>query len=146
MKNTENNAPRLFLDTNIIIDYLLFRGDEAMAIEHIFESSMDESVILYIAAHSLTNIYYILRKEYSSGERKQLILNLCALCRVAEINSECIEDSISNNYAVDLEDSLQIRCAVETKCDYFLTRDFELFEKSPVKTILPHEIVKKINL
>ena len=146
MKNTADSIPKVFLDTNILMDYILFRGDEAIAAEFIFDSSMDLKLSLHIAAHSLTNLFYALRKEFSEAERNTMILNLCALCNTQAITAENIEKAIDSGYTNDLEDALQIQCAVESDCDYFITRDKDLFEKCPVKTLLPHELVNELSL
>ena len=69
MKDTADNIPRVFLDTNILMDYVLFRTDEALAIEHIFDSSMDLRLSLHIAAHSLTNLYTYSKLTYSESMR-----------------------------------------------------------------------------
>ena len=146
MKSMENKVPKVFLDTNILIDYLVFRGDEAMAAEYLFECSLNGAIDLHIAAHSLTNIFYILRKDCSAEERQQIVFNLCALCNVGSISSERIEKAVSSGYTADLEDALQIQCAVDSGCDYFVTRDFEFFENSPVKTVLPHSLIQELSL
>lgn len=146
MKNTAGRIPKVFLDTNILIDYLLFRGEEAPASEYLFDCSLNGQIEISIAAHSLTNIYYILKKEYSAAERRQLILNICALCKVLPVSGETIEKAITGEYAADVEDALQIRCAIEGDCDYFVTRDNDLFLNNPVRTLLPHELVKEISL
>lgn len=146
MKNTENRTPRVFLDTNILIDYILFRGEEALAAEYIFESAMASAVSIYIAAHSLTNLYYSVRKDLSHGERDLTLLNLCAICNVLPVSGKNIEKAITAKYSRDVEDSLQIQCALDAGCDYFVTRDRELFKKSPVKTLLPHELIKELSL
>lgn len=146
MKNTADKTPFVFLDTNILIDYVLFRGDEALAAEYIFECSMNGDIDLYIAAHSLTDMFYILRKEYSSSERKMIIRNLCALCRVVPISAENIEKAVLAGFSDDLEDSIQIQCAVESGCDYLVTRDAELFSESPVRVVLPHELIRELSL
>ena len=146
MKSMENKVPKVFLDTNILIDYLLFRGDEAMSAEYLFECSLNEDIDLHIAAHSLTNIFYVLRKECSAEERRQIILNLCSLCRVESVSDEKIEKAITAGFTGDLEDALQIQCAVDSGCDYFVTRDLELFEKSPVRTVLPHSLIQELSL
>lgn len=146
MKNTANKKPQVFLDTNVLIDVAMFRGKEALAIEYIVDSSMDNSCDLHIAAHSLTNMYYILRTALSEEERKQLILNYCATCKIESINRDRIECAIDNGYAKDLEDALQIQCAIESNCDYFVTRDRELFKKCPIKTLFPHELIRELSL
>ena len=146
MKDMADNIPRVFLDTNILMDYVLFRTDEALAIEHIFDSSMDLRLSLHIAAHSLTNLFYVLRKEFTAAERNMIVLNLRALCKVAPVSGEKIEKAIASGYSSDLEDALQIQGAVESDCDYFITRDHELFEKCPVRTLLPHELIRELSL
>lgn len=146
MKDTADNIPRVFLDTNMLMDYVLFRTDEALAIEHIFDSSMDLKLSLHIAAHSLTNLFYVLRKEFTAAERNLIVLNLRALCKVAPVSGENIEKAIASGYSSDLEDALQILCAIESDCDYFITQDHELFGKCPVRTMLPHELIRELSL
>ena len=146
MKSTADNIPKVFLDTNILMDYILFRGEEAPAAEYIFDSSLDLKLTLFIAAHSLTNIFYALRKSFSVAERNQIILNFCALCTVQAVSSENIIKAIDSGYTSDLEDALQIQCAIESDCDYFITRDQELFESCPVRTLLPHELIHELSL
>lgn len=147
MKGTaSDNIPKVFLDTNILLDYILFRGNEAPSIEYMFDSSLDLNLRLYIAAHSLTNIFYVLRKEFPLAEQNQVVRFLCSLCTVQPISAENIEKAIASGYSSDLEDALQIQCAVESNCDYFITRDNELFDKCPIKTLLPHELVRELSL
>ena len=146
MKNTGDKIPKVFLDTNILMDYILFRGDEAPAAEYMIESSLDLKLSLHIAAHSLTNLFYALRKEYSEEERNFILLNLSALCSVHPIGIDNIKKAIASGYTPDLEDALQIQCAVESNCDYFITRDRKLFEKCPVRTMLPHELIRELAL
>ena len=141
-----DNTPKVFLDTNILIDYLLFRGEEALAAEYLFDSSLNGMIDIHIAAHSLTNIYYILRKEYSVAERNQIILNLCALCEVQPVSGGNIEKAITAGLATDVEDALQIQCAVDSNCEFFVTRDSELFAECPVRTLLPHELIRELSL
>lgn len=146
MKNTAGKAPKVFLDTNILIDYLLFRGGDSIAAEQIIDAAMDLRTELHVAAHSLTNAYYILRKEYSTAERKFIIRNICALLKVDPVSGESIEKAITDGLAEDLEDALQIRCAIDSDCDYFVTRDAELFERCPVKTLLPQELLRELSV
>lgn len=146
MKDTASNIPKVFLDTNVLLDYILFRNDESIAAEFIFDSSLDLKVSLYIAAHSLTNIFYVLRKEFPIEERKQVISLLCSICNVVSISSENITKAIDSGITDDLEDALQIQCAVESDCDFFVTRDLELFDGSPVPAVLPHELVYRLSL
>lgn len=146
MANSGRRAIRIFLDTNILLDYLYFRGEEALAVEHIFDACISGSVDCCIAAHALTDLFYIIRKDFSASDRKQIVLNLCSICDVQDISSQTIEKAISANYSDDLEDSLQMQCALESGSEILLTRDKCGFGKSPVKVMLPHEIIKQLKL
>ena len=147
MKDTmSNNTPKVFLDTNILLDYQEGRSNEVAAVESLFDASMDNTVELCIAAHSLPNIFYIIRKDYSVEERQQIVLNFNTLCTVVPISADSIEKAINSSYSDDLEDALQIECALEAGCDYFLSRDEELLKISPINAMLPHTLAEKLKL
>ena len=39
----------------------------------------------YLAAHSIPNIFYVLRKGYSQEERRKFIKNLCEIFRISDL-------------------------------------------------------------
>jgi predicted nucleic acid-binding protein len=88
----------------------------------------------------------VLGKEFPVAERKQVISLLCSICNIVSISSENITKAIDSGITDDLEDALQIQCAVESDCDYFVTRDLELFKGSPIPAVLPHDLVEKLAL
>lgn len=141
-----NKRPKVFLDTNVLLDYQTGRSNEVGAMETIFEASLDNVLELCIAAHSLCNLFYIIRKDYSVKERRQIVLNYCALCTVISVDSERIEKAIKNNYSDDLEDALQIQCSLDGKCDYMLSRDAELLAQTHIRTMLPHEVLSELGI
>lgn len=146
MKDMTSDCPKVFIDTNIILDYLGDRTSDIPACEILIEASLDNKIDLVIAAHSLTNIFYITRKRFSEDERLQIIRSICGICRIQPVTGEIIEKAIDSGYTTDLEDALQMQCAVESDCDYFITRDHELFEKCPIKTLLPHELISELSI
>ena len=139
-------CPKVFIDTNIILDYLCDRANDIHAYEMLVEAALENKITLVIAAHSLTNIFYITRKEYPAAERLLIIKSICGICKTQPVSGEIIEKAIDSGYASDLEDALQIQCALESDCDYFVTRDQDLFAGCPVRTILPHELIRELSL
>ncbi|WP_461245794.1 PIN domain-containing protein [Treponema sp. R6D11] len=91
----------------------------------------------YIAAHSVTNIFYILRKRFSVSERKKILLELCEFIEVAGIQRKQIIDALVNENFDDLEDRLQVECAKMVNADYIITRNIPDFSTSPIPAILP---------
>lgn len=146
MKSTDSECPKVFIDTNIVLDYLGERTADIPALEMLVEASLDNKINLVIAAHSLTNIFYITRKRFSVAERFQIIKSICGICRTHPVSGEIIEKAIDSGYTSDLEDAVQIQCALESDCTYFITRDRDLFDKCPVRTLFPHELVRELSL
>ena len=141
-----SDCPKVFVDTNIVLDYLGERTGDLPACEILIEASLDNKVVLVIAAHSLTNMFYITRKSFPTAERLQMIRSICGICKTHPVSGTTIEKAIASGYSTDLEDALQIQCAIESDCDYFITRDKDLFEKCPIRILFPNELVRELSL
>ena len=77
---------KILIDTNVLIDYILEREpffDDAM---RVISSCIDGSVKGYIAAHSISNMFFILRKDFTIKERREILSNLCTIFEVEGID------------------------------------------------------------
>ena len=55
---------------------------------------------------------HILRKEYTQQERRLILLNLCQILTVVGITKDNIENVLKNEEFTDMEDCLQMECAI----------------------------------
>ena len=133
---------KILVDTNIILDVLLKREPHIKAAHIIMTKCADREITGYLAAHSIPNIFYVLRKEYSQEERRKFIRNLCEIFRISDLNAEKIISAIDNEQFSDFEDCLQEECAVAEVVDYIVTRNPADFKKSRVKVIEPDDFVR----
>ncbi|MDE6600958.1 MAG: PIN domain-containing protein [Lachnospiraceae bacterium] len=133
---------KILVDTNIILDVLLKREPHTKAAQIIMTKCADREITGYLAAHSIPNIFYVLRKDYSQKERRRFIRNLCEIFRISDLNAEKIILAIDNEQFLDFEDCLQEECAVAETVDYIVTRNLVDFKQSKVKVIEPDEFVK----
>ena len=133
---------KILVDTNIILDVLLMREPHNKAAQVIMTKCADREITGYLAAHSIPNIFYVLRKEYSQEERRKFIRNLCKIFRISDLNVEKIISALDNEQFFDFEDCLQEECAVAEIVDYIVTRNLADFKLSRVKVIEPEEFVK----
>ena len=133
---------KAIIDTNILIDVLAFRQPFEEKAKLILKKCYDKEVEGFVTAHSITNIFYILRKTYSVEDRKLLLQNLCNLLEVVEINQNFILSSLADRTFDDIEDFLQLECAKKINADYIITRNAEDFPNSPVPAITPTEFLK----
>lgn len=134
---------KVLIDTNIIIDFLCrrdgFFDDAKIVFEHCFTD-----VDGVIAGHTISNLFYILRNRYdfTLGQCKNKIRNLCILFDVADINKEIILKALENEDFTDLEDSMQNECAVSSGVNYIVTRNEEDFKSEKIPAVTPKEFIE----
>ena len=133
---------RVLIDTNVILDWLMCREPFHEAARRVMEESMFGDLEGYIAAHSLTDLFYILRKDFDIAKRKSLLMFLCEKLQVIPENVEMIKAALKREDWKDLEDGLQMQCAKEKELDYIITRNIRDFEKSPVPVLIPEKLME----
>ena len=126
-------AGKILIDTNVLLDYLLER-------EPFFEDA--KKVIMLctegnkkgcIAAHSISNMFFILRKDYTAKERREILSSLCTIFDVEGIDKAKL---LSGSY---FEDCLHIECAKRYGAYYNVQRYLTDYSISDIKAILPSE-------
>ena len=135
----------IFLDTNIIIDFLANRKPFSDAASQIFSKAESGKIKLYISAISYNNIFYLLKKSFSRNDSIRLLLELMDLTEVVEINTSIIRKSLVSEF-IDFEDAIQYNCALSLEfIDFIITRDINGFNKSIIPVISPEESLIIIN-
>ena len=132
---------RILIDTNILLDYLLDREPFAETARHILALCETKKVHGCIAAHSVINIFYILRGKFSVAQRKEVLYTLCKAMFVVDIESSKIFAALENQSFNDIEDYLQAKCAASYHADYILSRNCKDFAGSTIPAIEPDEFL-----
>lgn len=112
---------RVLLDTNIILDILEKRPPFYDASKSVLEYCISGKVTGFIALHSVSNIFYILRKHYSVADRRKLLLDILDLLQIANADHESVRRALERNDFSDFEDCLQDECARLVHADYIIT-------------------------
>jgi predicted nucleic acid-binding protein len=89
----------------------------------------------YISAQSIPDIFYILRKDYTTDERKEMLLGVCETMNVVGIDREKLTAALTSKDFDDVEDCLQAECAKAAGADYIITRNIGHFVNSAVPAI-----------
>ena len=135
---------KVLIDTNIILDYLLKREPYKLDSEIIVKACKDNKIRGYMAAHSVINIFYILRKVYNTKERKSILKAFSTFITIIDITNDKIISALENDDFSDLEDCLQDECAQFINAEYIITRNTKDFKSSKIKVIEPQNFVKNI--
>ena len=132
----------ILVDTNIVLDWMLRGQHFHQAATQVIGLCMSGEVRGYLAAHSILNVFYITRKDFSTAQRQELSRLLCDRFEIVGINRRTILDVLNYSHFKDIEDGLQIRCAAAEGLDYIVTRDPSGFQASSVPAILPQTFLE----
>jgi len=131
----------LLIDTNIVLDFFLGREPFVECADEIMRYCIIGKIQGYLASHTLLNAFYITRKQKSIAERKEFLLMLCEKFIIVGVNKQTIMSALQNEEWDDLEDGLQIQCAIIEDLNYIITRDPKGFENSKIKVLSPEEFL-----
>ena len=134
----------VLIDTNIFIDVLQDRipfTDNSQAVIGLVTQKKIKGAV---AAHSITNLWYILRKTHSDEERRNYLLSLFEIFDVVSIDKNRLVAALENSNFKDFEDCLQDECAYGINADYIITRNAKDFESSMVKALTPEEFLENL--
>lgn len=113
---------KVLIDTNIVLDLLLEREpfiEDAIAL---FERIEAGQVRGYIAATTITNIFYIVRKARGREVALQAVTRIATGLEICAIDRSTIVQALASNFK-DFEDGIQFACAVLNQLDAIVTRD-----------------------
>jgi predicted nucleic acid-binding protein len=139
MKNMTN---KILIDTNVLIDFALIREPFSDDANEIIELCLREKIKGCIAAHSIADMYYILRKDMEPHRRRETLINFCRIFEVIDVDKNKLVNSLENENFSDFEDCLQMECAKEFGAEYIVTRNTDDYKTSKIPAITPKEYIK----
>jgi predicted nucleic acid-binding protein len=113
---------KVFLDTNILLDYLITQRAGNPAAERIIEMTVEDKLISYVSPISLLNIFFILRKQRTEQERKEIIESFLEILDITELDLDAIQSGLYIPIE-DYEDGVQYMCAAKINADFIITGD-----------------------
>jgi predicted nucleic acid-binding protein len=129
----------IFMDTNVVIDFLANRQPFSLDAARLFNFAVDGKVIIYISAVSYNNIYYILRQSLTRNAAIKLLAELAEMSEIVDVSGSIIRQSLKTDFN-DYEDAIQYYCAHSIpQIDFIVTRNTKDFKKSTLPVLTPAE-------
>lgn len=125
-------ASKIFLDSNIVLDFLdnkRLHHKQAVSLFLEIESGLFEA---YISETVISNTDYILRKQASRSQRVSLYNDLLRLLNLLPCSAPACEAAFRVEFA-DIEDCILYQIAAEAHLDYFITNDLKLLKHFSLK-------------
>ena len=120
---------RIFLDTNILIDYIDNRAGADDA-EQIFACGFSGEVLLYASSLTFANMAYII-KGRTQEEKYDALRLMAGIVEILPLGKQEVVSAISQPVK-DFEDMLQYQCAKAAGCNYIVTNDRRHYEFSDI--------------
>lgn len=136
---------RILLDTNLLLDYLTEREPFYQAAYRIVLGCKNRDYEGIVAAHSIVDIFYILRKHFTNSERRKLLLAFFEILQVEAVDGEKLRTALKNGMFADFEDCLQVECAKSAAADFIITRNAKDYALSDVPILSPEQFVERFD-
>ncbi len=134
----------VLIDTNVLLNYITNREDVYLAQSiKIVGMCAKGKIDGYIAFHSLSTLWYVLRKK-SAKERRENLRDICKIFRIAAASQAEVIDAIEKDSFEDFEDCLQDKCAKEVGANYIVTVNERDFRDSEVPAVSPADFLEQI--
>ena len=118
---------KLFLDTNIVIDFLGEREPFYESVAKVLTLADHKIIKVFTSPTTISTTYYILNKFEGSKVALEKIRKFKLLCGISTMDSDVIDKAINSNFK-DFEDAMQYFSARATNCDLIITgneKDFK---------------------
>lgn len=131
---------RVLLDTNIVLDVLLDRQPHVPASAAVWAAVEHGLSKGFLAAHAVTTVHYLVRKELGNQEAKRTVDLLLRVFGVAAVDRGVVEQALQRPLA-DFEEAVAAAAAHAAGCSCVITRDPKGFRGSAVRALTPEAVL-----
>ncbi|MEQ8469617.1 MAG: PIN domain-containing protein [Marinoscillum sp.] len=137
-------AGKVFLDTDVILDFLLDREPFSESASKLFDLGETGQLELFTSALAVNNIHYILRKLIGSKKSIEVVADLIDMIQCVEVGVEQLRHSIQSKFR-DFEDGIQHATALKiVGLEAIITRNHRDFRKSQLPIFDPESFLHVI--
>lgn len=133
---------KVFLDTNIVIDYFDNQREHYLPAAILFDLAIKGKLELIVCAQSFITAYYVLSKYYQKEELYTSMRSLYKICGVSPVDASIIEQALALE-SVDFEDTVQYLSSTVAAADVIITRDMRGFKEFPVQHVTAEQFLDK---
>ena len=132
----------VFLDTNVIIDFMGERERFFEDAATIFAMIEDKRITASASALTIVNCAYILKKAFNSDLMLEKVETLCQMLDIMPIERSQLTNAVELR-PYDYEDAVQYLSSLPSRPDVIITRDKRGFSSFDILVMTPAEFVQK---
>ncbi|MGC9333423.1 MAG: PIN domain-containing protein [Anaerolineae bacterium] len=131
---------KVLIDLNVILDVLQRREPFYEMSARVLAAAETGLVEGWVAAHSLTTLFYLLAKHQSTEHARVVLTELLTILSVAAVDRSVIDQALNLPYS-DFEDAVQMMAAVRSGARYLVTRNVREYGVGPLPVLQPAELL-----
>ena len=138
---SDGNMNRAFIDTDVILDFMIAREPFSIDAARIFSLSEKKEILVCTTGLVFSNAYYILRKL---GPHKKVIEKLSQLAKLVDViglPKTAVMRALESEFG-DFEDALQNYAALSENVKTIITRNTKDYKYSELAVMTPDEFLK----
>lgn len=120
---------KIFVDTNVILDFVFNRKRFVADAKKIFELAQRGKLKIYISSVAVNTIYYVVKRNRSRVQAIKTLKEILSMTKVLTVGQSTVNKAMLSKFK-DFEDALQNYCAEEANLTFIITRNVDDFSKS----------------
>ncbi|MCB0595522.1 MAG: PIN domain-containing protein [Lewinellaceae bacterium] len=133
-------SKKIFLDSDVVIDFLMKREPFEVESMKIFEYSLRNQLTIGLSSLSISNIYYIIRRVEDKKKAIDKVRSIIKLTEILSVDKSMVEKSAYSEFK-DFEDGIQYFCADFHGYKTIITRNVKDYSKSSLSVLTPKEFL-----
>lgn len=132
---------RVLIDTNVILDIGLKRQPFFESSSELFYLIDQNKIAGFVTATTITDIYYISKKETTSETAINFISGLLGIVDIIGVDKEVVIKALKSGMK-DFEDAIQVSAAEYNEISIIVTRNKADFNDCGLEIFTPAEFLK----
>jgi predicted nucleic acid-binding protein len=134
---------RVLLDTNVVLDVLLCRGQWLAEAQRIWRACAAGELLVTVTASAMTDVYYVSRRLVGQQRARYVVRECLDTLTILPVD-HAILDAAFVLAGGDFEDDVQIAAAQANGLDAIVTRDAGGFGGCPIPVFSPAQLIARL--
>jgi len=137
------NKPRLFIDSDVILDLVLQREEHFEFAQQLFVQYQQGKCLLFSSSIVVANLHFIIRKLHDVKFANSSVAFVSKHFKIIDASNEDIELAIQSKFS-DFEDGVQYFSALRSKkIDALITRNVKDYKHAQLPVFTPKQWCKR---
>ena len=132
----------IFLDTDVIIDYITDRKPFSDKAEKVFALIENKKIKGYASSLCFSNLYYLLHRRMSKEKSIAVLKTLSGILNIIKVDEDAIIHALNSKFR-DFEDAIQYYSASDNKSiQLIVTRNTKDYKHADLPIMTPDTLIK----